>query len=200
MKNDSTGRSEQEATVQQPLTATPEGGNGGSPQQVTSPRNSGLSTWLIVLIVGICLIVPGIGVFSALAIHGVRRYVYAAKTSEAKATIGALVRDVARCREAQGGQLPPSSRAVPSAPPAGKKVQTSPADWNDETFKCAGFQLTDPQYYQYQWVLEDPYQGYAEARGDLDGDGMFSSFRLRLQCRENGCTPALQIEENDPME
>jgi type IV pilus assembly protein PilA len=76
----------------------------------------------------------------------------------------------------------------------GKKYQSDPgvdADWNADHatpgvgFSCLKFSLTDPQYYMYGYAstaaadtLPDGKTFDATGQGDLNGDGVLSSFTL----------------------
>lgn len=134
-------------------------------------KKKGLPTWVIVLIV-IAVAAPfAIGIFSALAIYGVRKYMVEAKRKEATHVLTTWSEGMVRCGEKDG--LPPSSPAVPAtlASVAAMKYQSSPAEWSDAAFACAGLSLADPQYFQYQWSQQSPAAGTLVALGDFDGDG-----------------------------
>jgi type IV pilus assembly protein PilA len=130
-------------------------------------------------LVELMIVVAIIGVLAALAIFGVRRYLATAKTSEAKNTIGAIVRAGVAAFEREStpteilndGSTSAQSvhqfclsakSAVPSGtnPPAGKKYQpvTDPkaaSDYNtgDTTagWQCLKFQMTEAHYFQYDY-------------------------------------------------
>ncbi len=142
------------------------------------------------------------GIMPALGIYGVRRYLAASKSSEAKNTIGAISRGAMAAYEresldvdaAVAHQLCKSAPAVPATVPSGMKYQpNSGADYEtgDATtgWRCLKFSMTQPHYYQYQYVQGGPYKGpkrggpdpgpdgfEASAEGDLDGDGKTSLF------------------------
>lgn len=148
----------------------------------------GLPWWVWVLIV-LGASVPVLGVFSAMAIYGVRKYVISAKTAEAQHVVPTLASAIARC--ASSG-LPASSQAVPSMVPSAAKYMSAPTDWSSqEAFRCASFSLTQPQYFSYQWVLESPSRGSVVALADLDGDGTVEvRFEQTVECAgASGCTP-----------
>lgn len=155
-------------------------------------------------LVELMIVVAIIGVLAALAIYGVRRYVYTSKTAEARGGVGRMAKDAsnvfygenmtgnaltfggtARATGAMCGDaslVPASSGAV-----AGQKWQSSPTDWNAGGWDCLGFSFTDPQYYRYAFDSSvDTYTSQsasndtmtALAHGDLDGDGTFSTFQM----------------------
>lgn len=154
-------------------------------------KKKGLPTWVIVLIV---LAVGGpfvFGVFSAVAIYGVRKYVINAKRAEATNVLGRWSKGMVACGEKDG--LPPTSPAVPAslASVAAKKYQSAPSEWSDPPFACAGFSITDPQYFQYQWQQASPAEGTLLALGDFDGDGNPDQhLEVRITCANGHCTAA----------
>jgi len=166
-------------------------------------------------LVELMIVVAIIGVLAALAIYGVRRYLASAKTSEAKDKVGAISRgayssferefieseniDEGTAGTATVHELCESSAAVPDFVPAGTKYQPSTdhdLDFNagdkNTGWKCLGFTLDQPHYYQYQYTKNE--QGLSDglgdmgqatcdgdcyeaaARGDLDGDAEYSLF------------------------
>jgi len=141
----------------------------------------------------------------ALGIFGVRRYLASSKTSEAKNTVGAISRGAVAAYEREvvdpegtetTHELCQSAKAVPATVPLGRKYQPSTSPGSDYQagdsttgWKCLKFALTQPQYYQYQYVRGGPYKGpkrggpdpgpdgfEVSAEGDLDGDGKTSLF------------------------
>lgn len=160
-----------------------------------------MPVWLIVLIVvafgGITLV----GVLASIAIFGARRYLAAAKTAEAKNTVGAISRSarIAFERErfaagtAAGGKLCGSAIPVPASVPEGTKYMPGSDDFatgDDEAgWKCLRFSMSMPIYYQYHYNQGGNYvapaagspgaSGFeAAAVGDLDGDGDRSLFAI----------------------
>ena len=160
-------------------------------------------------LVELMIVVAIIGVLAALAIYGVRRYMASAKTSEAKNTVGAITRAAAAAFEREiaaseilnpgdsgtgtNHQLCQSAAAVPAAVPPGNKYQPAEADWGGATeqtgWRCLKFSMTQPIYYQYNYLLGGgsgvpgapgvgaaPDGFEAVARGDLDNDGNLSGF------------------------
>src|SRR5690349_9768677 len=90
------------------------------------------NTCLIVAIVLVVVSVPLIGVMAALGIYGMRRYLVAAKTAEAKNTVGAISRAAQAAYEREDlvgtsvvRRLCASATPVPSRVPAGTKYPPS---------------------------------------------------------------------------
>ncbi len=172
-----------------------------APAEVVRRAAGSGAVWIAIGVAAGFVVLIGGGIMAALAIYGVRRYVFTAKTTEAKAGVGQLIRGVSQCY-GETGKLPPTSNPVPVelAMVRGKKYLSAPDEWAQEAFFCAQFQMADPQYYQYQWVLNpDGASGYAVARGDLDGDGNASQFELHIQC-DDVCRVAPNLVEIAPLE
>lgn len=126
------------------------------------------------MILGVLAIValPVLGILAALSIYGVRRYLSSAKTTEAKNTVGAIARSAVVAYE-RHGKLCDSVEAVPATVPSGRRFQPTPSDWSG--FACLGFTMTVPHHYQYAYTRTA--DGFVvTARGDIDGDGVFSEF------------------------
>jgi hypothetical protein len=150
----------------------------GQPLPAMPSKLTGGKMVLIVLaIVALCG-VPAIGMLSALAIYGVKKYVTNAKGAEAVGNVQRLASGIARCaNEVEPGTtrprgLPESSARVPAslAAVSGTKYQSTSGEWSG-ALACAGFAVTGPQYFQYRWELRSPTHGVATAVADLDGDG-----------------------------
>ena len=151
-------------------------------------KKSGLPTWVIVLIV---VVVAGpivLGIFSALAIYGVRKYMMNAKRAEATAALTGWSKGMVACGEKDG--LPPTSPQVPASlgSVSGMKYQSAAAEWSDAAFACSGFSMSGPQYFTYQWVQASPSEGSMLAQADLDGDGTAEQrFDVRISCTAGRC-------------
>jgi type IV pilus assembly protein PilA len=168
------------------------------PQQ--PPEKKGMSTCLIVAIVLAVTAVPVVGVMAALGIYGFRRYLSAAKSAEAKNTVGAIARHALSAYERETlvagvpkHQACASAPPVPAAIPKGLKYMPSSSPGRDfesgsatEGWRCLKFSMSTPFYYQYHyrygapWVAPSnapPGDGFeAAAKGDLDGNGVTSTF------------------------
>lgn len=176
------------------------------------PRPSGSGTLVVVLAVvfGLLLVLAVLGV---LAVSGVRRYIAQSKAVEAHVSLARIGMEAKRVAETEElGETPPAlegaalvkrrlcasaSRPVPRslAEVTGKKYMSSGDEWLTDApknagFACLGFSMQSPQYYQYAYTRAG--EGFrAEARGDLDGDGVTSLFVVdgRFQGSELSVSP-----------
>jgi type IV pilus assembly protein PilA len=153
-------------------------------------------------LVELMIVVAIIGVLAALAIYGVSKYLATTKTSEAKNTLGAIKRSASVAFDsprmagalltegstgtADTNSLCDSAENVPSGanPPKGVKYQPKSGaseDFNSGTatagWRCLKFSMNQPHYYQYQYA-SNGVDFTAQARGDLDGDGVVSEFNI----------------------
>lgn len=154
----------------------------------------GMPTWLIAVLITVGVLVVLLGTMGVLTIFGVRKYIAASKGAEAlngvtemAANAEAHYSDPAR---GAGTMCPSASSPVPAsiADVTAKKYQSSPADWQTDArtkggFACLGFELTVPQYFQYDYrvVGRGTHVGdafHAIAHGDLDADGITSGYDL----------------------
>ena len=148
-------------------------------------------------LVELMIVVAIIGVLAALAIYGVRRYLASAKTSEAKNSVGAISRGAAAAFEretsdstilAEDASSSVSSHSLclgTSLVPAGigdvegtkyQALSTAGNGYQTPEWNCIKFGMSQPQYYQYQYQRADTNNMLAVAYGDLDGDGVTSTF------------------------
>jgi hypothetical protein len=183
----------------------------GSPQQGpygpggASPKKSNV-VLIIVIVVGVAFLgIAGLGVVAAFGIFATTKVISDAKAAEGKITVGALARAMVNCAEqetvgadpstiVQGG-LPPTSVKVPASMPAGKRYATTTSDWSDPAFMCARFSLSEPQFFQYQWILVTPGElGTVRAEADLNGDGAVDvAFEQDVSCRSTGASVTCSI-------
>ena len=149
---------------------------GGPPPAAPSKLTGGKLVAIILVILGV-LALPVIGIVSALAIFGVRKYLIHAKAEQASHELTRLASGIARCAtETSAGAAPGLPDSSPPVPPSlsalsGKPYQSTPSDWTG-AFACAGFSQSRPQSYQYQWLKRSPTSGVATAVTDLDADGV----------------------------
>jgi len=152
--------------------------------------------------------VAAIGATAAMATYGVRKYINNAKTAEARNSVAQIAKDyvVYWTREEPSAKAAPKKRlfsvpAVPATIPRGVKYMSSPDDW--KTWQPLKFSFGEPQYYQYEVVAaKDGKSAIVFARGDLNGDGKASEFRLKLTLdpKTHDLIIVPNLEETDPLE
>jgi type IV pilus assembly protein PilA len=156
-------------------------------------------------LIELMIVVAIIGVLSALAAYGVRKYVLNAKTAEVRNAVGQMAKDAKASYERDstpstvmhwGTSAGPSnnlctsaSTSVPNdkAKIAAQKYQSAPSEWNVDVdtpnrgFSCLRFAMSDPQYFMYDYAGTAGTAGtfVAIGMGDLNGDGTTSTFSLR---------------------
>jgi hypothetical protein len=163
---------------------------------------------IILIVVGAILVlaVVGVGVMSALGVYGARKYISNAKSIEGKMGVTRLAGGIVSCAAQE--QAEKASLSLPdSAPPVpptlsdvgGKKYMSSPAEWSAATYACAHFDMSTPQYFQYEWQKVSATEGKAFARADLDGDGKAEIvYEMPVTCTTTGCTPGTLIGPPGP--
>ncbi len=178
-------------------------------------------------LVELMIVVAIIGILAALAIYGVKHYITNAKTAEARNSIGQMGKDAitAYSREGMattamdlGTNTAVSNRLCSSAghsvplalsQVAGKKWQSSPAEWAEETtvadggyagWNCVKFSMNDPQYYMYNYTGPAAANAGADAaaftctaQGDLDGDTVASTFTIAGVVHAGAGTKAVAV-------
>jgi type IV pilus assembly protein PilA len=174
---------------------------------------------VVVILVVACLLVVGGGIMAVLAIYGTRKYIAAAKTAEAKNALGMMAKDAVAAYESDetdpSGSGTRSGRAIcrSASQPiprdlstvSGRKYQSAPGEWQMDAakhhtgFACLKFEMTMPQYYQYHYeATGDAFTG--RARGDLNGDGVASTFEVKGQVSGDRLLVAPAISETSPDE
>jgi type II secretory pathway pseudopilin PulG len=160
---------------------------------VAAPAKAGMGTAATVLvIVGVAVIavIAIVGVLAVLSVAGTRKYIANAKRAEVMSSLGQLAKDAVTAYEESGANGQPrhlcasASKSVPAdrAAISGKKYQSSAADWatdkdRDAGFACLKFEMTMPQYYEYEYVSDA--QGFTvRAHGDLNGNGVYSTYEI----------------------
>ena len=155
------------------------------------------------------------GILAVLALYGVRKYIANAKTAEARNSLGQLAKDQSAQFEKESmqsavlpqGSVAANSRGLCATEPggnipavaqvAGKKYQSSAADWNagaltnpPSGFACLSFTMDAPQYYSYSFLSSgttgasgDSFTG--SANGDLNGDTILSTFSITGSINSN---------------
>jgi hypothetical protein len=98
-------------------------------------------TWLIVIlaVLGACgVLLP---ILAVLAVYGVRKYLAAAKTAEARNALGQIAKDAATAYERDGALCASALQAVPASMTMlrGTKYHSAAADWQADASRRAGF-------------------------------------------------------------
>jgi len=151
---------------------------------------------------GSSLTLAVVGGMAAIAIPAFTKYVRRSKSVEATTNVRVLADAVLAL-----GDSPKKASALRSTewtPKAGccgqadNKCAPDAKAWDAATWKALGFSVKDPHYYQYRVRVEG--KGAAtrvtvEARGDLDCDGDYSSFRRTIGYGANG--PASEGLQSD---
>jgi prepilin-type N-terminal cleavage/methylation domain-containing protein len=157
-------------------------------------------------IVEIMLVLSLLGVLAAVAIPAFVSHARRARTSEAVDRLAYLYQSSAlyftgEHRSSPYGSgvaphaFPPPSVPTPAAVPAAARVTDPPGTWQTPTWQALGFAITDAHYYSYAYdSLGTNAQAAFTARalGDLDGNGVFSTFE-----RAGAVTPQFEIRGAD---
>jgi type IV pilus assembly protein PilA len=179
-------------------------------------------------LVELMIVVAIVGILAVLAIYGVRKYIANSKTAEARNSLGQIGKDAVSAFEGERMNatvlLPGASTAVvrkmcatgatiqvPAAVPVGKKYQSTKLDWSNAAdvaanagFPCLRFEMTAPQYYAYEYKASGASANNdffeAKAYGDLNGDGVNSSFTVKGVIQEQRLNLAPSIDETSPEE
>jgi type IV pilus assembly protein PilA len=173
-------------------------------------------------LVELMIVVAIVGVLAALAIYGVRRYILNSKTAEARNSLGQMSKDASAAfnREAMAGdvlaigtatgvtnRLCGTATKIPAQDTdvKGKKYQSKPTEWTAgsmvDGWQCVKFSMQDPQYFQYNYQASGT-EGKADetfdtvAKGDLDGNGTFSSFTLSGKIQNDNSHLVVTIAPN----
>lgn len=141
-------------------------------------------------------------VLSAIGMYALARYVRHAKTVEAVSSVTSLASlsaeyyNTSDATQPSGANpqavhamrhFPPSSRLpVPEDPLSvrGKRYQSNPMDWSASPWRDLHFSIVQPQCYQYSFEADGAgatAKALVTAQGDLDGDGMRSSYSLEIR-------------------
>jgi hypothetical protein len=122
----------------------------------------------------------------AVAIPAFVRNLSASKLSEPIDGLDRIVTNAVVYAEvhAQEISFPPSAPLTPSQVPRGVRAADPAEAWEHLTWKCLDFAYTEPHAFAFQFTSEldqntQAMRFTAAAHGDLDGDGMLSTFEVR---------------------
>jgi hypothetical protein len=100
------------------------------------------------------------------------------------------------------GRFPESAPLTPATPPRGTKEADFPGAWEGATWKALAFRPTPegvPHAYAFSFDSTSGGSAFvAQARGDLDGDGVLSTFEVRGIARPGekpSQVPGMYIEQ-----
>lgn len=141
-------------------------------------------------LVELMVVVAILGVLAAVAIPAFVRYLRRARTTEAVDKLAYLFRQsmtywtTERFGRGTGGavvahQFPATQAPTPATVPPGVRTVDPPGTWDTPTWHALSFAVTDPHYYSYAYDSSGTNAGAgftARALGDLDGDGVLSTF------------------------
>ncbi len=122
----------------------------------------------------------GSGILAAIAIPAFMKYIRKSKTTEARQFVRKM-HDGARAHYAETGKLP---AAVGPTPPlgscckgSGDKCFPNAKLWDHPTWIALQFSVDDPHFYSYAFITDgDSFT--VQAMGDLDCDGIYSTFEM----------------------
>jgi Tfp pilus assembly protein PilE len=159
---------------------------------------------------------------ATLGMYGLARYVRHAKTAEAIGNVSAIAQAAGTFYDGSDGRqpagtkpeqakamrhFPPSARQTVPADAAavkGKKYQSAIGDWSTAPWLDLQFKITQPQCYAYNFEASGAgatATSTITANGDLDGNGMISTFRTTVVPNEKlEAVVSPEIERTDPDE
>lgn len=138
------------------------------------------------------------GILAATSIPSFINYTRRAKTSEARVNLDRCI-DSVRFYYEQNNALPASSAWTPASPPGSQKYLANPAAWMVSPWSEIGFSVDDPHFYQYQLASEGG-EVFCRARGDLDGDGVYSFFERGISVNNGPLQVSPGYFEENPLE
>ena len=130
-------------------------------------------------VAGGMVVAGSVGILAAISIPAFVKYQRKSKASEAYMLVNMLGRG-AEAYKAEHGAYPESAPLTPADPQSCcDKCAPDPQLWADPTWTGLMFAVDDPHYYAYQFENHGEW-AIARAVGDLDCDGIFSTYELRI--------------------
>lgn len=122
---------------------------------------------------------------------------YAIEATDGLAELGARAVQFARDRPSADA-FPPSAPWTPSEPPRGVATVDPPGAWDASTWQALGFRpVPDETPHRFAFRFESTKSRFvATAQGDLDGDGVRSTFEITGISSETGpiVSPGMYVE------
>lgn len=132
----------------------------------------------------------GLGISAAVAIPAFIKYIRKSKPGEATEALHRIAAG-ARAAAAQDGTVPavktgwvPATSCCMDAATA-PKCRPDASAWSAAPWSALRFAMADPHYYQYRYSGGGK-RFSAEARGDLDCDGIYSSYMIHGEVTPDG--------------
>jgi hypothetical protein len=130
-----------------------------------------------------------VGMLSAVAIPAFMKNASKAKTTEATSYVKRLFDGARAYREEKqafpGGSAGPVPPLGACCAQPGKKCQPDPKLWQSAPWTDLQFSVEDPHYFSYSYVTDGTSFTVA-AHGDLDCDGIYSTFEMVGTIAEEG--------------
>lgn len=169
----------------------------------------GIATAAVVMGSSGILIFP---IMAAIAIPAFIKYIRAAKTAEVEDRLGQIARSAElyygqQRVTAQGEPLPPQFPETTPVTPARSCAENAdgrcppdPSAWSHPTWQALNFSISDRHYFRYRFVSNGT-AFTARALGDLDSDGVFSTFeRSGLGAPDGSVTLTPGLYRENPTE
>lgn len=122
----------------------------------------------------------------AVAMPAFFRNLSASKLSEPIEGLDRMVTSAVAYAEGRPQEIsfPPSAPLTPAQVPRGVRAKDPPEVWEHLTWRSLGFRIEEPHAFAFKFESQlDPttqvMRFVATAHGDLDGDGMLSTFEVR---------------------
>jgi type II secretory pathway pseudopilin PulG len=139
--------------------------------------------------VEIAIAIALLGSIAAVAIPTFAREIHASRFVEPVEGLARLGESAVAYAE-EHGRFPDSAPLTPASPPRGRKEVDVPGTWDHPTWQALSFRASPegvPHSYSFSFESSDGATFIAQARGDLDGDGILSTFEIRGEMQ--GDTP-----------
>jgi len=144
--------------------------------------------------VGLVVVLFLQGIMAAIAIPTFIKYIRKSKTVEATESLDRLTHAMQSYMDANGSLPRAQTGWVPTTPCCAQasqpKCAPDPAAWRGSPWTELGFTLSHPHYFQYR-CTSGPRGFELEARGDLDCDESYSSYKVQGTLAADG---SLQVQ------